>query len=149
MGIKKSINPKGYGLFLHAFSLLAVLPILSKDIAVEKANYFLSWLIDHQSQGYTGYCWGYNYYWPKKDGSDVPAYTPSVVVTGFVARSLLAYKMNVGTQNINSILRSMSKFVLNDVHLYKGVDGYCFSYTPVKKDLTINANLLSCRNTSL
>ncbi|MEE9448583.1 MAG: prenyltransferase/squalene oxidase repeat-containing protein, partial [Ignavibacteriaceae bacterium] len=83
------------------------------------------------------------YHWPKKDGSDVPPYTPSVVVTGFVARAMLAFNEKLQNDKVKEILKSMTSFVMNDVHLYKRNDGFCFSYTPIKKDLTINANLLA------
>lgn len=143
IGVPKDINPKGYGLFLHSYSLLSKHSILTHDETRDRANFFFDWLKNNPSDGFSGHCWGYNYYWPKKDGSDVPAYTPSVVVTGFVARALLAYYENLNNSEVRDVLESCTKFVLNDVHLYTGKDGYCFSYTPVKKDLTINANLLA------
>lgn len=143
LGIKKGINPKGYGLFLHSFSKMSRLNIISEEEADKKANFFFNWLIENPSTGYSGHCWGYNYFWPKKDGGYVPAYTPSVVVTGFVARAVLEYYLATKNEKAIELLKSMTKFVLNDVHLYKGDDGYCFSYTPVKKDLTVNANLLA------
>ncbi len=143
LGIKKGINPKGYGLFLHAYSLLSQLNAIDSDEAIERSHFFFEWLVRNPSKGYSGHCWGYNYHWPKKDGSDVPPYTPSVVVTGFVARAMLSYFLNTGNEAVKGTLKSMASFVMQDVHLYKGDDGYCFSYTPVKRDLTINANLLA------
>ncbi|MBL6729988.1 MAG: terpene cyclase/mutase family protein [Bacteroidia bacterium] len=143
IGVKKDINPKGYGLFLHSYSLLSNHNILDHKEVEEKAHFFFDWLKNNPSKGYSGNCWGYNYYWPKKDGSDVPAYTPSVVVTGFIARAFLAYYESFKNYEVKDALESCTAFVLNDVHLYKGDDGYCFSYTSVKKDLTVNANLLA------
>ncbi len=142
IGVEKGINPKGYGLFLHIYSMHKKLDINPKS-AEKKARTFFSWLKENSSKGYSGKCWGYNYYWPKKDGSDVPAYTPSVVVTGFVARGILEYYEAFNDTEAITLLEEACNFVLNDVHLYKGDDGYCFSYTPVKKDLTINASLLA------
>jgi hypothetical protein len=143
LSVKKGINPKGYGLFLHAYTLLHSLTIIDKTETKQLSEYFFNWLINNPSSGYSGYCWGYDYYWPKKDGSDVPAFTPSVVVTGFIARALLSYYLEFKNEKVKKILKSSAQFVLNDVFLYKGKDGYCFSYTPLKKDLTINANLLA------
>jgi len=143
LGIKKGINPKGYGLFLHAYTVLSILDVINKDEAEERADYFLNWLVDNHSKSYSGYCWGYNYHWPKKDGHNIPPYTPNVVVTGFVSRALLAYYERFGNEDVKRILKSASSFIMNDVHLYKGNDGYCFSYTPVVNDMTVNANLLA------
>lgn len=143
LGIKKGINPKGYGLFLHAYSLLSKMRLLERSETEERAHFFFDWLINHSSEGYSGHSWGYNYLWPHKDGKNVPAYMPSVVVSGFVARGMLAYYQTFRESEVKDILRSVAQFVLNDVHLYKGPEGYCFSYTPLQKDLTVNANLLA------
>jgi hypothetical protein len=117
--------------------------LISNNKATEKAHLFYKWLVQNPSKNYSGHCWGYNYDWPRKDGKIIPAYTPSVVVTGFIARALITYYEQFHDEKVKELLKSMVLFVLNDVHLYKGEDGYCFSYTPVKKDLTVNANLLA------
>lgn len=143
IGVKKGINPKGYGLFLHAYSLLADSDFFDKKIAKDKARFFFNWLVENPSKGYNGHSWGYNYYWPKRNGDDTPAYTPSVVVTGFVARAMLEYYNQLKNNKVKEILKSCASFVINDIPLYKGSDGYCFSYTPIKKDLVVNANLLA------
>lgn len=143
LGIRKGINPKGYGLFLHAYSILSQLGFFNKKEAEDKAYFFFNWLVNNPSKGYSGHCWGYNYYWPHRYGPDVPAFTPSVVVTGFVARALLCYYERFHNEEVKKILKGAAEFVLHDIHLYKGNDGYCFSYTPIKKDLTVNANLLA------
>jgi len=141
--VPKGINPKGQSLFLHSYSKLYKKGLVDDKEIEERVNYFYNWLKGNPSKDYSGHCWGYNYFWPKRDGSHVPPYTPSVVVTGFVARSFLEYYEVFGDVTVGDVMKSCTKFVMNDVHLYKGVDGYCFSYTPVKKDLTVNANLLA------
>lgn len=143
IGIKRGINPKGYGLFLHAYSFMSDLDVIEKKVTDEKAEYFFNWLVNNPSKGYSSHCWGYNYDWPHRDGGITTAYTPSVVVTGFVARAMLEYYEKLKNNKVKDILKSMALFVLNDVHLYKGDDVFCFSYTPIKKDLTINANLFA------
>ena len=140
LGVKKGINPKGYGLFLHAYSILGNLKGIN---CLEKANFFYDWLKNNPSDGFSGHCWGYNYYWPKKNGKDSPAYTPSVVVTAFVVRALVKYYERTKNPEIKDIIKSTTSFVMKDIPLYRSSEGYCFSYTPLKKDLTINANLLA------
>jgi len=141
--VPKGINPKGQGLFLYSYSKLYGTGLIDDKEIEDRAKYFYNWLKENPSVGYSGHCWGYNYFWPKRDGSHVPAYTPSVVVTGFISRSLLEYYEVFKDETVRDVLKSCTKFVMNDVNLYKGDDGYCFSYTPVKKDLTVNANLLA------
>lgn len=143
LGVPKGINPKGQGLFLDSYSKLYGKGLINDLEIEEKVKEFYNWLKDNPSKGYSGHCWGYNYFWPKRDGSHVPAYTPSIVVTGFISRALLEYHETFKNDTVAYVLKSCTKFVMNDVNLYKGDEGYCFSYTPVKKDLTVNANLLA------
>jgi len=143
IGVKKGINPKGYGLFLRAYSLLSRLDFFDKKEAEKKAHYFFDWLANNPSKGLNGYCWGYNYDWPKRNGEMIPAYTPSGVVTGFICRGIYSYFNALKNDKAKDIIRSAAKFVLNDLHMTHTKYGLCFSYTPLKKDLTINANLLA------
>ena len=51
LGIKKGINPKGYGLFLHAYSLLSASDTINRQEAIKKAHFFFDWLINNPSSG--------------------------------------------------------------------------------------------------
>ncbi len=144
IGVKKGYNPKGMGLFLHAYTLQQKLgnPLNIVDIE-KKTTYFFNWLRNNASKGYSGYCWGYNYPWPKKDGSIVPTYTPSSVVSGFNIRAIFQYYLQTRADTCLKILRQAENFILNDIHRTKNDLGICFSYTPLQKDITINANLFA------
>lgn len=143
LGVKKGINPKGVGLFLSAYSLLNGGGVLDRTTTTELVHEKFAWLRDNYSRGYSGYCWGYNYDWPRGDGSVFYAYTPSVVVTAFNCRALFAYYEITGEAAAKDMITSASEFVKNDIHCTIGKSGRCYSYTPVKRDLVINANLLA------
>ncbi len=148
IGIKKGFNPKGVGLFLNAMT-----DILAHDTPIEvsliegtveaEADRLWRWLRDNHSTGYSGLCWGYNYPWPKKDVGLVPSYLPSSVVTGFNSRAVFNLHRLSGSDETRDALRSSARFILNDLPRTETEHGLCFSYLPIKRDRTINANLLA------
>ena len=139
LGVEKGHNPKGMGLLLQAYSILhAENP---SDETRATAEYLFRWLRNHSSEGYSGYCWGYNFDWasPVKY---LKAYTPSVVVTSFVCRGIHAYYQATSDPDALVVLRSACDFVLTDLPRVELSDGVCISYTPVMKDCCYNASML-------
>ncbi|MDX1419909.1 MAG: hypothetical protein R3181_08080 [Rubricoccaceae bacterium] len=139
LGIAKGRNPKGIGLLLQAYAMLWERE--GDEAARETARELFEWLLAHPSEGYRGLCWGYNFAWanPQKN---LPAYTPSVVVTAFVGQGLDAYHRATGDPRAAEALRSACDFVLHDLPLTEHSDGVCISYTPVMQDGCYNASLL-------
>jgi len=140
LGIKKEINPKAFGLFLHAYSKLYI-KTGNKDY-LKKTDYFFNWLKDNYSHGYSGYCWGYNFPWANPQQYK-PSYTPSSVVTGFICKGLSKYLEVTNRNDIKDIILSASKFILHDIPITEDENGICFSYTPLKRDLCFNSSLLA------
>lgn len=139
LGIGKDYNPKALGLLLEAYALLRT---MQHDEDAEKHMDFLfSWLSSHSSPGYHGHCWGYNFDWASP-GKYLKAYTPSVVVTSFVARGIFRYYLLTKNEAALDILRSVCDFILKDLPVSESADGICFSYTPLRKDCCYNANML-------
>lgn len=141
LGIKKGINPKAYGLFLQAYSLLY--QKTKNEQYLEKANYFYNWLSDNFSPGYTGKCWGYNFPWasPLKY---MEAFVPSSVVTGFVVKGLYEYyKAKPDNADVSALIKSACDFLDNDLEKVRFSEGISVSYTPVQKDVCYNASLLA------
>lgn len=141
IGVPKAYNPKGMGLFLHAYSIMEAAGKGLVDDA--ELAFFAEWLLAHHSKGWSGICWGYHYDWPRSDGSMFRAHTPSVVVTAFILRGLRAYHDLGRDIDMPGITASASKFVLNDVYRTDHPEGTCFSYTPAQRDTVFNANLLA------
>ena len=142
MGIKHDINPKGVGLFLKSYLMLNDMGILQEDME-EQIHTWFRWLMENPTKGYKGYSWGYHYDWPKRDGSMVPAFTPSSVVTGFNSRAILDYWKKFKSKEAEEVLYGAAEFILTEIPQTKTEDGLCFSYIPIQPDLTVNANLLA------
>lgn len=138
LGIKKKINPKAFGLFLKAYSLLYAKT--KKEVYLEKADYFFNWLKENYSKDYSGYCWGYNFPWASSE-KYAEKYLPSSVVTGFVCRGIYEYSKITNNEKAKELIINASVFILNDIPLTEDRNGVCFSYTPYMKDLCFNASL--------
>lgn len=140
LGIKKGINPKGFGLFLYSYSLLY--KAFGKEEHLEKAHYFYNWLKNNQSEGYPGSCWGYDFSWasPQKK---IPPYFPSSVVTGTVVKGLFAYHQITQKQEVVELIEGAAEFMDKALAKYEDADGLSISYTPAKADICYNASLLA------
>lgn len=151
--IPKGYNPKGMGLFLSSY--LRKSRMSGAPEHLERVRLLARWLQENVSIGYSGACWGYNFDWPNR-GSLVPAGTPTVVNTAFIALAFLDLKTGLDSPyaengdpmqsvvaNALSIARSACEFVLRDLNLTQpAADELCFSYTPLDRFCIHNANLM-------
>jgi hypothetical protein len=139
LGIKKGRNPKAIGLFLRSYS--TVYRSDPRPEYLQRMNVLFHWLRDNPSNGYSKYCWGYDFPWasPVKY---MPAYMPSVVATGFVVKGLHEYYRATADPEVLPLIHGAADFVLNHVEHHEDETGLCFSYTPVMKDACYNASLL-------
>ena len=139
LGIKKGFNPKAMGLFLQAYSNLYLMD--PKEEYREKMQYFFNWLTENYTKGYSGYCWGYNFDWasPVKF---LKKYSPTIVVSGFVAKGIHQYYMATKDPKAVEVLISIGEFVEKDLEWTKDETGICISYSTVETDCCYNASML-------
>lgn len=146
-GIKKDYNPKGFGLFLTGYcNLYKSNP---KDAYLEKINELSDKIINLQTKGYSGTCWGYNFDWQARAFFQ-PKYTPTVVATSFIGEALLnAYEITNNKELLNVVISS-TKFVLNDLNKsFDNDNDFTLSYSPVDNTQVYNAGLLGAKLLSL
>lgn len=139
LGIKKGYNPKAIGLLLYAYCNLY--EIYKEEKYKNTIEFLFNWLKNNYSKGYSGNCWGYNFDWASTEKL-VKAFTPSIVVTGFVCKGIFKYYELTKNEEALGILLGSVKFLLNDLEKTETQDGICFSYTPVLKDCCYNASML-------
>jgi rhamnogalacturonyl hydrolase YesR len=142
-GISKGYNPKALGLFLSGYcSLYAADP---KKEYLEKISFFIEKLKDLSTPGYSGMCWGYNFDWESKAFFQ-PKYTPTIVVSSFVANALLdAYEI-LSDDTLLKAARSTCDFILKDLNRsYDNKGNFAFSYSKLDKSIVYNASLLGSR----
>ena len=143
LGIKKEINPKAFGLFLQAYSLLYA--STNNKEYLDKANYFFDWLNANYSKSYSGKCWGYNFPWANQEKYMQP-FVPSAVVTGFVVKGLYEYYKVSDKQEVVDLMKSAALFLDADLEKFVNESGVSISYTPLQKDICYNASLLAAES---
>jgi hypothetical protein len=143
-------NPKGLALFLQAVMRL------SKPGLIEDADEIIESLAGRieelRSPGTRFWCWGYSFPWQTRTQL-VPAGTPNLVCTLFVAEALLDLYESSKDKKYLSIATSAAEYIVKE--LYWETDSVCsFSYPfPSSKTPVHNANLLAaaflCRTSKL
>ncbi len=137
--IGKDYNPKGLGLFLTGY--LKLYSLYGTEKYLQKINEIITILERVRSKGYSGYCWGYNFDWQSKAGF-TPKGTPTIVNTVFIAHAFLDAYQLFGQKRFFEIAKSSGDFILNDLHISKANNFFCFSYTPFDKSKVHNASML-------
>ncbi|MBI2280373.1 MAG: hypothetical protein HYU68_06750 [Bacteroidetes bacterium] len=139
LGIKKAHNPKAMGLFLHAYSLQYQQE--KNEETLQKMEFFFNWLLENRAKGYDEFCWGYNFDWasPVKF---LKKYSPTIVVSGFIAKGIFEYYQATQNQKAIEVLKSIGDFIQNQLTWTKNEKGYCVSYSTQAVDCCYNANML-------
>jgi len=86
LGVRKSRSTKGMGFLARGFIRLHGLT--NDHIWEDRAHFVLQWLIDHQSEGYSGACWG-NHFDYQSRSFYLPKGMPTVVWTSLIGHAFL------------------------------------------------------------
>lgn len=151
LGVPKEHNTKGIGLFLNGYCQLLRLSRTghtfygSESEILEKINYLAQLLINLQSPGFSGSCWGYNFDWQNRVFFQ-PQNTPTVVATSFVANSLFEAYEVTNNQSYLDIALSSCNFITKDLNrTVLDKNNFIFSYSPLDNSQVYNASLLGAR----
>ncbi len=149
--VPKDYNSKGIGLLLNAYCNLYKYNTQTGEDSFGSSSEILyhinklaGLLINLQSKGYSGPCWGYNFDWQARRLFFFPAGTPNAVATSFCASALFeAYEITRDEKYLSTALSS-ADFILNDLKRTKLSRGFLFSYSPLEGNNTVyNASLLA------
>ena len=137
--IRRDYNPKALGLFLSA---TVKLYRLSGDERYKRLSYqFIDHLVKHKRRDYYGASWGYNFDWQSRSFF-LPRFTPTVVVTSFVANAFLDAHEILGEDRFLDVACSSCDFVLDHLNRAYRKEGLCFNYSPLDRSIIHNANIL-------
>jgi rhamnogalacturonyl hydrolase YesR len=140
--INKEYNPKGLGLFLTGYCNLY--KIEPKKEYLNHIIFLADKLIELQSKGYSGSCWGYNFDWQSR-AFFLPKTTPTVVATSFISSALLdAYDITKEEKYLNTAISS-TNFIIKDLNRTPKKEGFIFSYSPYDNTRVYNASLLGSK----
>jgi rhamnogalacturonyl hydrolase YesR len=142
-GIRKEYNPKALGLFLSGYC--ALYKTEASEEYLNQIKFFSRQIEEASVPRFSGACWGYNFDWESRAFFQ-PKNTPTIVVSSFIANSLLdAYEIT-RDEKLLKIARSTCDFILKDLNrTYSESGNFAFSYSKIDISVVFNATLLGSR----
>lgn len=138
LGIPKTQNPKGLGLFLSASVKLL-------KIGFDRARLMetmIGRLRTLRSQGTSYWCWGYSFPWQTRT-IVVPLGAPNLVCTSFVANALLDVYDHCGDSQCLEMASSAAEYIIDQLYWTDGSEaGFSYPLASVRSRVH-NANLLA------
>ena len=142
--IEKGYNPKGLALFISGYSKISQLESRNSD-AIQQINRLCEKVIELQTQGFSGSCWGYNFDWESRAFFQ-KKFTPTIVVTTYVSNALLdAYEVTKNKDYLNLAISSKDFIVKDLKRTYNDNGNFAFSYSPFDSTSVFNASLLGAK----
>ena len=139
LGIPKGYSSKGMGFLARGFIRLH--KTTGDALWMSKAEFALQWLIDNQSKGYSGACWG-NHFDYQSRGFYLPKGVPTIVWTSLIGHAFLDGYEHFKNDRYLQIVVSACEHILRDYDTYPHEDGLCISYVPGLNSEVHNANTL-------
>ncbi len=138
--VPKTQNPKAIALFLSALIKLSKIEVLKTE---SQAAAMIERLIELRSRDVPYWCWGYSFPWQTRT-IVVPAGSPNLVCTAFVANGLLdAYEAGQGSHCLRMAV-SAGEYMVNELYWSDGDSVAGFAYPlPSQRTQVHNANFLA------
>jgi len=140
LGVSKERSSKGMGFLARGFMRLH--QATGEHAWADKAEFALQWLIDNQSKGYSGACWG-NHFDYQSRSSYVTKNVPSVVWTSLIGHTFLDAYQHFQRESFLGVAESSCKHIERDLGGHKEGDTICIHYFPTSSHQVHNANTLS------
>ena len=139
LGVAKSRSTKGMGFLARGFIRLH--QGTGNQLWADKAEFALQWLIENQSPGYSGACWG-NHFDYQSRNSFVPKGLPSVVWTSLIGHAFLDAYDHFQKGAFFQVADSASQHILRDLGTYVEGESACINYFPTQSLQIHNASTL-------
>lgn len=139
LGVKRSRSTKAMGFLARGF--LRLHQATGETAWADKARLAMEWLIDHQSPGYSGACWGNHFDYISRVFY-LPKGTPTVVWTALIGHAFLDGFDHFQHQRYLDIAISACEHILHDLKRSPAGEGECISYIPREDVRVHNANTL-------
>ncbi|MBN1627891.1 MAG: hypothetical protein JW944_15330 [Deltaproteobacteria bacterium] len=130
--VPKGINAKGLALFASGMIQLK---------RYEEAEQLLKQLLAIKCAEKWGISWGYNFPWQAR-AFYVPAGTPNIVTTVFVANAFLDMFEATEDYDYLQMAKGSGEFILHHLLLFEKESAICFGYIPGEPARVHNANML-------
>ncbi len=142
--VSPGLNPVTLGLSIQAYTYLTSLFPEKSDFYHQEIYRLIDKLQELQSSGYSGACWGYNFDWESRYDS-IPAFTPTAVATGIITNSLFTNHQFCENKSCKELCINAAQFVLNDLNKTFEGEKFCYSYSPLDRQIVFNATMKAAR----
>jgi rhamnogalacturonyl hydrolase YesR len=139
LGIPKSRSTKGMGYLARGFMRLQ--QATGDKSWGDKAESALQWLVEHESKGYSGACWG-NHFDYQSRGFYLPKGVPTIVWTSLIGHAFLDGYDLFKRDSYLQVAISACEHISRDLDRYAEGDSVCISYIPTGSNYIHNANTL-------
>jgi polysaccharide biosynthesis protein VpsJ len=139
LGVTRERSTKGMGFLARGFMRLH--EATADPIWANQAEFALEWLIDNQSPGYNGACWG-NHFDYQSRSFYLPKRVPTVVWTSLIGHSFLDGYDHFQKDRYLAIAISACEHIVKDLETFPDGEGVCITYVPGKNSQVHNANTL-------
>ena len=139
LGIAREQSSKGMGFLARGFMRLH--QTTGDPAWASKAEMALQWLIDKQSKGYSGACWG-NHFDYQSRGFYLPKGVPTIVWTSLIGHAFLDGYEHFENDKYLKVAVSACEHILRDYSTHPHGEGVCISYVPGINNQVHNANTL-------
>ncbi len=107
----------------------------------DKAESALRWLIENESKGYSGACWG-NHFDYQSRSFYLPKGVPTIVWTSLIGHAFLDGYDHFGKDEYLQVAVSACEHIVHDLKTFAEGDALCLSYIPVQNKQVHNSNTL-------
>jgi hypothetical protein len=139
LGIPKEYSSKGMGFLARGFIRLH--QATGDAQWTEKARFALDWLMENQSPGYSGACWG-NHFDYQSRSFYLPKGVPTIVWTSLIGHAFLDGYDHFHDPRYLEIAVSACEHIVRDLAVQPDGDGRCISYIPGQNKQVHNSNTL-------
>jgi len=109
-------------------------PAFSNDRAIR------SDITEEEVNNTSTFAWGYHFHWQSRRELH-PAWSPTVVCSSFILDAF--YDSN--SRFYPAVARSLARFTVDTLNVYKDESGICFSYSPQDNTRVYNASLFAAK----
>jgi len=139
LGIPKSRSTKGMAYLAKGFMRLQ--QATGDKSWGDKAESALQWLVENQSKGYSGACWG-NHFDYQSRSFYLPKGVPTIVWTSLIGHAFLDAYDHFRKDNYLQVAVSACEHILRDLDSFPEGDSLCLSYIPTENKQVHNSNAL-------
>lgn len=139
LGVRKEHSTKAMGFLARGFMRLH--ETTGGQEWAEKAEFALHWLIENQSMGYSGACWG-NHFDYQSRTFYLRKGVPTIVWTSLIGHAFLDAFDHFRGDRYLQVAVSACEHIMRDLDRFADGDGLCISYIPGENAQVHNANTL-------